>query len=436
MGLPLLEHQARVLNTALEVDADTGQLAYRTVVLTLPRQAGKTSTTRVLTTWWGLARPRNLIVSTAQTGQDAREKFLDSMDDLEGRTWFARQMRGPVRRANGSEACRWRTGTRHKPAPPTPKKGHGDTLDLGIVDEAWSFHDEAVITAMRPAMMLRDSQLWIVSTAGDVNSVLLRRHVELGRRSVAAGATDGLAYFEWSAADDADPDNPATWWSCIPTLGTLLTEERVRADKAALQTDDFERSYLNRWINAEAGAVLPWGAWLLVNEPTVSPGDPVWLAADINPDRDMASIAAAGPSADGTSVTVEVVDTRPGTEWLPARLDQLRATHDVAGVVIDGTGPAATLEADLVEPPAKMPYTEVVVACQAFYDSVVAGQLQVRTSTLLNGAVRSAVKLGSGDGAWRWGRKRSKGDISPLMAATCAWWKARAELGVESLRIW
>ena len=36
-------------------------------------------------------------------------------------------------------------------------------------------------------------------------------------------------------------------------------------------------------------------------------------------------------------------------------------------------------------------------------------------------AVRNAVKLGSGDGAFRWGRKRSRGDISTLVAATVAW---------------
>jgi len=435
MGLPLLPHQSRVLNTALEVDPDTGQFAYRTVVFTVPRQGGKTSTTRVLTTWWGMARPRNLIITTAQSGLDARIKFLESMEDLEARPWFRRQMRGDVRRANGSEVVRWKSGTRHRPAPPTPKKGHGDTLDLGIVDEAWAFGDEAVLTAMRPAMMLRDAQLWIVSTAGDHTSALLRRHVELGRRSVATGSNHGLAYFEWSAADDADPDDPATWWSCIPTLGHMLTEDRVREDKASMVADDFERSYLNRWIDAEAGSVIPWGAWLLVNDPDASPVDPVWLSADINPDRDMGSIAAAGVGPDGTP-TVELVDIRPGVEWIPARLDQLRATHNVEGIVIDGTGPAATLEGDMVEPPTKMPYREVVVACQAFHDAVVACQLRVRASPSLNGAVRSAVKLGSGDGAWRWGRKRSRGDISALMAATMAWWTARAEQTAPELRIW
>ncbi|HEV7535365.1 MAG TPA: hypothetical protein VGP90_06995, partial [Acidimicrobiia bacterium] len=95
LGMRALPHQRRVWDVALEVD-DDGQFAYRTVVLTVPRQGGKTSTVRAVTTWWGIARKRNLIVSTAQSGLDARVKFLESCEDLESRAWFRKQMRGPV----------------------------------------------------------------------------------------------------------------------------------------------------------------------------------------------------------------------------------------------------------------------------------------------------------------------------------------------------
>ena len=186
------------------------------------------------TTWWGLTQPSNLIVSTAQSGLDARQKWHESIEDLETRAFFRRQMKGRPRRANGTEVVRWKSGSRHRPVPPIPRKGHGDTLDLGIIDEAWSFRDEAVITAMRPAMMTRpDAQLWIVSTAGTDDSVLLRRHVEMGRRAVANGENSGLAYFEWSAGDEDDPDDPRTWWGCIPTLPGARSPSSASARRQA-----------------------------------------------------------------------------------------------------------------------------------------------------------------------------------------------------------
>ena len=433
MGLPPMPHQQQVWNTALEVDEQG--FVYRTVVLTVPRQGGKTQTTRVLTTWWGLARPRNLIISTAQSGLDARVKWLESIEDLESRSFFRRQMKTHPRRANGTEVVRWKSGSRHRPVPPIPKKGHGDTLDLGVIDEAWAFRDESVITAMRPAMMTRDAQLWIVSTAGTEDLILLRRHVEMGRRACATGDRSGIAYFEWSAADDDDPDDPETWWRCIPTLGHTVTEQRIADDKATVTGPDFERSYLNRWIESGVDTAIPWGVWLLVNETEPVMDEPFWLCADINPERTMASLVAAGANEDHTKPSIRLLDYRPGVEWLPARIDQLRAQHNVAGVIVDGTGPAATLEQDLTEPPLLMKHREMTIASQAFYDAVVDLRMVIRQDAFMTAAMRAATKLGSDD-AWRWSRKRSRSDISPLVGATLAWWQARNELGSPSLRIY
>jgi hypothetical protein len=432
MGLPPMPHQQQVWNTALEVDEQG--FVYRTVVFTVPRQGGKTQTTRVVTTWWGLSRPGNLILSTAQSGLDARLKWGESMEDLEGRTFFRRQMKRAPRRANGTESVVWKSGTRHRPVPPIPKKSHGETVDLAIVDEAWAFRDEAVLTALRPAMMTRDAQLWIISTAGTEESVLLRRHVEMGRRAVANGDDSGIAYFEWAAEDDDDPDDPETWLRCIPTIGRTVSLERIAADKATLKPEDFERSYLNRWIDTGVESTIPWGAWLLANETEPVMDEPLWLCADISPERDRASIVAAGTSEDGTKPSLRLVDCREGVDWLPSRIDALKSQHDVQGVVVDGTGPAATLEQDLTEPPELMKHREMTLASQAFLDAVVDQRVVLRQDAHLTAAMRSATKLGNGD-SWRWSRKRSRSDITPLVASTLAWWKARENLGAPSLRI-
>jgi hypothetical protein len=294
----------------------------------------------------------------------------------------------------------------------------------------------AVLTAIRPAQMTRpNSQLWIVSTAGTEDSILLRRHVEMGRRVDGQRRhVPALAYFEWSAGEDDDPDDPRTWWGCIPTLGHTVTEARIAADKLTLRPEEFERSYLNRWVDAGVDSAIPWGVWLLANETEPACDEPWWLCADVNPERSEASIVAAGSNEDATKVSVRLLDHRQGVDWLPQRIEQLRAEHNIAGVIVDGTGPAATLEQDLLEPPVLLKHREMTLASEGFFDAVSDLRVVIRQDAYLTAAMRAAVKLGSGD-SWRWSRKRSRSDISPLVAATLAWWRAREELGSPSLRI-
>ena len=51
-----------------------------------------------------------------------------------------------------------------------------------------------------------------------------------GRAQVEGGGDRGMAYFEWSAPDDADPADPRTWRDCMPALGHTITEEAIATD--------------------------------------------------------------------------------------------------------------------------------------------------------------------------------------------------------------
>ncbi len=125
--------------------------------------------------------------------------------------------------------------------------GHGQTLDLGVIDEAFAQKDERLVQAFRPAMMTRPSaQLWIVSTMGHEDSLFFHDRVDDGRARVEAGERSGVAFFEWSAHDDDDPDEASTWWSCMPALGYTVNEATIRADHDGMPPDEFARAYLNR----------------------------------------------------------------------------------------------------------------------------------------------------------------------------------------------
>ena len=268
LGAPPLAWQRLVMDTALELDPD-GRPAYREVRVTVPRQQGKTGglvlPVIVHRALGGVDGRAQRILYTAQDRNHAREKWSEQVELLD-RSPLRRLY--TVRRSNGSESIRWRTGSTHGITASGEKSGHGFTLDLGVIDEAFAQVDDRLVQAFRPAMLTRPwAQLWVVSTAGTDESAFLRERVDDGRARVEAGERTGVAYFEWSAPDDADPDDPATWRAAMPALGTLIDEETVAADHAAMDSGEFARAYLNRWSPGGV-PVFSLAEWVACHDPS------------------------------------------------------------------------------------------------------------------------------------------------------------------------
>lgn len=421
--------QRMVADVALEVDPATGRLAYREVGLTVPRQSGKTTLLLAMMVHRALGfGQRQRIVYTAQTRNDARQKW----EDGHVATLDASPFKGMyvVRRSNGSEAIKWRNGSLHGITATTEKSGHGETLDLGVIDEAFAQVDNRLEQAMKPAMITRPQpQLWVVSTAGtpDSSSYLWSK-VEAGRRR-AGVAGSSVAYFEWSADEDADPADPATWWSCMPALGHTIGEDAVRADFESMLLPEFRRAYLNQWVAGKAEAPIPLALWEACADASSAPEDPVTFAFDVTPDRAKAAIAVAGRRGDGR-LHLEVVEHRPGTGWVVARLVELRERWGPKAVVADFTGPAGSLRADAERAGLAVRAVtagEHAQACGRLYDAVTAGHVRHRGQPELVDALDGATQRALGDGGWAWSRKSSAVDICPLVAVTLAGWAVDAE---------
>jgi hypothetical protein len=416
--------QRQVLDVALELLPGRGtRLAYRQVILTVPRQSGKTSLLLVLLLLRALGAPRQNIKYTAQTGGDARDKWMDDWLPILESSEFASQFR--ARKTNGHEALIFNNGSRQGLVATTKKSGHGGVLDLGLLDEAFAHPDSRLEQALSPGMNTRNSpQLWVVSTAGTPeDSPYLWSKVEQGRQMVEQGVTEGTAYFEWSAAEDADPGDEDVWWSCMPALGYTTPIDAIRAEYAKLPLSEFRRAYLNQWVVALSDPVIPLDAWHSLTDQHSSMVDPVTLAFDVTPDRARASIGAAGYRADGL-VHVEVVENRAGTDWLPGRLAELVNTHSPSGVLCDPVSPAASLLPALqalgVET-TDVSAREHAQACGHLFDLVRDKQLRHLGTMELVTALDGAVKRPLTD-AWAWSRKSSNVDISPLVAVTLASW--------------
>lgn len=421
LGTPFMPWQRLVADVAGEV-LPSGLPAYRKVVLTVPRQSGKTTELlgQAVHRALGYGR-RQRIIYTAQTRQAARRKWeeehVGALEASPFRPFFR------TRLANGSEAIIWRNGSLHGIEASKSSSGHGETVDLPMIDEAFAQVDDRLEGAFMPAMVTRaDAQLWVVSTAGDETSTYLRNLVDVGRESAGQRVTSGIAYFEWSCPDDLDFFDPVNWPVFMPALGHTVTPEVIAADVATMDPDVALRAYGNRWVRRGQVDALPgWDDCIVASSQIVGP---LVLAVDASPDLMAASIAAVGRNQDGRW-HVEVIEHRAGTGWVAARLAELERSWHPTAMVMPQSGPITALapkfeQADLDV--AELGTQEQARGAQDLAQ-LVRGEgdgIVHLGQAVVGAAVDGAVRRSWGDGGWLWSRKHSSVDISPLVAITAA----------------
>jgi phage terminase large subunit-like protein len=231
LGLELLPWQRQVVDVALE--HVRGQLVYRDVVVSVPRQAGK-SVLLLTVIVHRLLASHCAAVYGAQSRLEARQKMLlDWWPAIRGSSL---SKLFDVSRATGQESlyALGGTGSRCRVISADETAAHGQTVNLGVLDEAWAL-DQAAEQAVRPALVTkRAGQLWIASTAGTARSLWWADKVAIGREAVTSGRTSGFCYFEWSADPGADLTDPATLRSFHPAVDLTIDIETLVSDISAM----------------------------------------------------------------------------------------------------------------------------------------------------------------------------------------------------------
>jgi len=423
LGTPFMPWQQHVADVAFEIDPDTGMLVYREIRLTVPRQSGKTTLLLAVAVHRCLAfEQAQNVIYTAQNGVSARDKFIDDYLRVLQRSAFEGLFK--PRLTSGHEAIRWTNGSRFGITSSTEKAGHGQVLDVGIMDEAFAHVDSRLEQAFRPAMNTRaQPQLWIVSTAGTPeSSVYLLEKVADGRERALRGETEGVAYFEWGAQDAADWRDESVWASCMPALGHTTPVEAIRAAADSMTEPEFRRAYLNEWVTkASDDLALPLDRWTAGAQPGSQIVGPPSFAIAVSLDRSCASIGAFGVNEDEHG-HVELVQQGNGTGWIVARMASLASKWGVYEVALDGAGPAASLIPDLEDAGLSVRIlgtADVTAACASMFDALMADDINHLDDPRLNAAVAGAKRRAIGD-RWGYGRKTSSADITPLEAVTFA----------------
>lgn len=418
--------QRLVADVAGELLPD-GRPAYREVIVTVPRQSGKTTLQLAEVNDTAVERDGARMAFSMQTGFEAHKKMVNDWRPMMERSRLA-PLVAQYRCSTANTSIEWHNGSRIEVVATSPSAGHGLTLDKVFLDEVWRYDSDSMEQSLVPTMTTRPhAQMWVVSTAGDAHSNWFRRKVEAGRVASTEDSGRGVAYFEWSAHDDADPYAPETWLSCMPALGYTITLETIEGIAASMSESGFRRAYLNQWVQGDAG-VIPLALWEAVESHAAAPNaGSSTFAVDVAHDRSAWAIAVS----DGRSV--ELVEYRRGLEGLVERCEEIHAKYGVR-LLVDAGGPGSVL-VDRTAAVQEVPASHVADAAMGLYDAVMERRVRVVPHTALTDAVEGAVRREQGD-RWTWSRKGSMSDACPLVAASIAFAGASVPSVDVSGQVW
>jgi hypothetical protein len=460
LGIGPLPWQRWLLIHAFELKP-TGMFRFRTVVVLVARQNGKTTIVEVKNLWKMYVLGVPLVIGTAQDLDMAEESWEKAVEIIEAIPELDAE-KAHVDRTNGKKALRLANGSRWKIKAASRKAGRGlsgDDVNLDELREHQNWQAWGAVT--KTTMARKNAQIWAFSNAGDDRSVVLNALQEQGRAAVEhpENADPSVGLFEWSAPDDVKctcgrpgnihaPDcrlqDREAWAMANPSYGFTVTDEAL---SSALATDP-EMVFRTECLCQRVPDMQPdWvvigqEAWLALADVRSRRTGDVAFALDATPGGSHAAIAMAGVRADGLGHS-ELIDHRRGTAWVVDRLIGLNQQHSPVAVVVDPRGPAAFLIKDLEAAGIEVTKTsagDVADATGSFIAATGAAEgdkpsFRYMPHPALDAAVAGAVTKALGDGA-KWDRRSPSVDISPLVAVTLARWGLATIVEEDSVEPW
>lgn len=419
---PLMPWQKFVARVASERDPnDPRRFRYPIVVVTVPRQSGKTTLMRCVLAQRAFMNADRVAFYTAQSGKDASARWLDLVKKIEQSPLESLVTR---RMAQGSQALKFPNGSVIAPFAPTPQSLHGYTPHDVMLDEIFywdAIQGNDLMGAIKPAQItLPDRQLWLVSTMGNSKSEFLNEWVEAGRAATKDPAAN-VAYFEWALPAGGDIFSQEDW-AFHPALGHTIGVEDLAEAAAAHTIGEWERAYMNR-RTATAETFVPMGDWDgLAGDVTAPAPSDLSLGIDVAHDGSGAAVVAAWRQSD--RVAVKLVKAEQGTGWLPDFYRDFIKAHRVRKVALDPVGEtrAALEEIKAAHPGAElteMTTREYSGACIGFKRLITSKQLVHDGGEILRDAVAAVAIRPLGEG-WAFSRVKSSQPVPAVVAAALA----------------
>lgn len=429
LGMRLDPWQCWFLIHALEL-LPGGSFRFRTILLLVARQQGKTSVMRALTLWAMFTGRVKLVVGTAQDLDVARECWESAADLVESDAELSTEIDSPrtgrASRGSGAELLKLKNGSRYKIKATTVDAGRGiPGVGLLLADELRTHRDYGPWAALsKTALAVPNALIVGMSNAGDDTSIVLN---DL-REKALAGADETLGIFEWSAEPGCALTDRNAWAQACPSLGYGRVTERallssIMSDPPAVARTEI----LCQRVEQLRGAVdtLAWRGCADPEGNLDGLRDRLFACVELAEGGfgEHATLTVAAIDDNGRAV-VEVVEAWTSYATMESELEGWLERVDPASKWFFPAGPAAAKAALLRELGfEEIKGTAVSEACQSLAADVRAGKVLHRDDALLTAHVCGAERLISGDG-WRFTRKGA-GNVDAAYAAAGAIWAAR-----------
>lgn len=458
------------LDVALEhVDGPASPYAYDEIIAIVGRRCGKTVTAFGVPLVRALAGPVQLPngrrlpfrgVHVAQNISAAQQRFGEDLVGPYRRRFSDDAWRSAVRflQSNGStrlvvdprktklidDAEKNGIASEIRVLAPTGNAARGAGVFHRTYDEELTYlleRGQELAEAGRPTMaeLQGFGQTWHVS---NIKKDTDQRHYlwhqrEKGRAAVRADRRDGICYLEYSLPPGVDPNDEREWWRYYPALGDgIVGIQQLRRDREEFETMNrdggaaFFAEYLGRWADENETGVAGWKAIqqsdfvaALTDLEQPEDADAV-IGVDVDPFFRSATITAAVQAGD--VLLLEVIDHRPGIEWV--RDAVLELADGVVAIGVDAYGPGLSLLEELQRLPLiaeKLVVTkgqELYAACYGFEARLRDRTVKIRKSDYHERLTVAAAAAERTPGRqWQWERRVNPSQ-TPLMSATVAVW--------------
>ncbi len=442
LGLELIPWQRWLAIHLLELRPEGG-LRFRTVIILVARQNGKSTFLQMLSLFFMYVLGVKMVLGTAQDLDVAEEVWQGAVDIADGCEELAGEIK-KVSLTNGKRFLELHGGEKYKVKAANRSAGRGLSGDLVLLDELREQRNWLAWAAVTKTTMAREFALIVgASNAGDASSVVLafyRRmaHAALGDPDGIVGDSslgelpegvepdDSVALFEYSAPPDCDKYDRVAWAQANPSMGYTIAERTIAS--AASEPDEvFRTEVLCQWVNnmvPDSEDELNPTTWALGVSDDAAPVADLRLAIDVAPWQASAAVAVVGSDDAGDPVG-EVIRHERGTAWLLEELPGICERNGISEVVFDPSGPVGSMLVDLeeLEDVELVPLDgkDVIRSGVSLTASVTSRAFAHRPDDALDVAVAGLVARKSGDGM-RWSRIDSSVDICPFMAINFAHW--------------
>ena len=407
-----------------------GLFAADLVVLSIPRQVGKTYLFAAMSFAMCLLNPGLTVIWTAHRVKTAKETF-NSMAGLANQE-AVRPHIAQVVRGRGDESIGFANGSRILFGAREAGFGRGfANVGLLVFDEAQILTESALEDMVASQNVAKNPLTILTGTPPrpkDPGEVFT-----MARQEALSGDSDGTLYIELSADRDGDLLDRSQWRRANPSFPHRTSERAMLRMKKNLSEDSFRREALGVWDEISVHKpIVSAQKWKTMAD--VGPSDdvrPDALGVDMSHGR---AISVAGCWVEGDQAHIEQVwagsDPALCVEWLVERAGRR------VPIVVDGASPAGSLVPELKNRKCQLVVTSAAQMAQA------CGLLENRiaTDTLTHGAQKPVTDAVLGArrrpirdaGGWGLDRSDPTSLIYPIVAAVLALFGATSHKRTKS----